>query len=45
MSRDFSIRVAVGEEHGRRSAIWKIFSSRKGGLDQVPGVLVKNPTF
>ena len=28
MSRDFSIRVAVGEEHGRRSAIWKIFSSR-----------------
>lgn len=26
--RDFGIRVAVGCQHGRRSAIWKIFSTR-----------------
>jgi hypothetical protein len=27
MRRDFSIRVAVGDQHGRKSAVWNIFST------------------
>jgi hypothetical protein len=28
MKRDFSIRLAAGDPHGRKSAIWKIFSTK-----------------